>query len=153
MGRHGHHFRRYRNTYEERDHRDPLMGGSAGYDALARLPRKLPAAVVLVGLLLWSLLAWIGFSLVDPVLGWLAVNIGLLVDSGEGLATSAGAGNVVGSILGDLNLSGFLGQVIALLQVLLKPAIVIVWAIGAFILVASPLILPKIGRLLAGRRH
>jgi hypothetical protein len=129
-----------------------MTGEPGDYDALPRLPRKLPMAVVLVGLVLWSLLAWVGYVLVDPVLGWVAASAGLLVDGGKDIAAATG-GKEVGTILDNLNVSGFLGQVIALLRVVLKPAIVVVWAIGALILVAAPFILPKIGGVFVGRRH
>ena len=153
MGKHGRHDSGYRNSYGRRDDRDPRMTGApADYDAPPRLPRKLPVAVVLVGLVLWSLLAWVGYVLVDPILGWVAASAGLLVDGGKDIAAATG-GKEVGTILDNLNVSGFLGQIIALLRVVLKPAIVLVWAIGALILVAAPFILPKIGRLLGGRRH
>ncbi|KAA0946402.1 MAG: hypothetical protein KKC24_04270 [Gammaproteobacteria bacterium] len=108
-------------------------------------------AVVLVGLVLWSLLAWVGYALVDPVLGWVAANAGLLVDGGKGLAT--GAGKEVGSVVDNLNVSGFLGQAIALLRVIVKPAIIVLWVIGTLVLIAAPVILPRVGRLLGGRRH
>ena len=154
MGKHGHHDRGYRNSHGRRDYRDPRMtDGPADLDVSARLPRKLPMAVVLVGLVLWSLLALAGYALVDPVLGWVAAGAGLLIDGGKGLATAVGAGREVGAVVDNFNVSGFLGQTIALLRVVLKPAIVVVWAIGTLILVAAPLILPKIGRLFAGRRH
>ncbi len=45
------------------------------------------------------------------------------------------------------------GQVIAVLRVILKPLIVIVWANGALALSAAPAILPKLGWLLATGRH
>ena len=141
MGKHGHHGGGYRHSYARRDDRDSRMtGGPADYDAPPRLPRKLPMAVVLVGLVLWSLLAWVGYVLVDPILGWVAASAGLLVDGGKDIATATG-GNEIGIILDNLNVSGFLGQTIALLRVVLKPAIVVVWAIGALALIAAPVIL------------
>lgn len=153
MGKHGYHDRGYRNSYGRRDDRDPrITGGPGDYDVPSGLPRKLPMAVALVGLVLWSLLAWVGYVLVDPILGWVAASVGLLVDGGKDIATATG-GKEVGIILDNLNVSGFLGQIIALLRVVLKPAIVVVWAIGALILTAAPFILPKIGRIFAGRRH
>jgi hypothetical protein len=129
-----------------------MAGGPVDYDARPRLPRKLPTAVVLVGLVLWSLLAWVGYVLVDPILGWVASSAGLLVDGGKDIATATGS-KEVGTILDNLNVSGFMGQTIALLRVVLKPAVVAVWAIGAVVLLAAPLILSKIGRLFAGHRH
>lgn len=152
MGNHGHNDRGYRNSYGRRGDRERL-GASSEYDAPARQRRKLPMAVVLVGLILWSLLAWTAYSLVDPALGWLAASAGLLVDGGKDIATATG-GKEISSILANINVSGgFWGQAIAFLGVVLKPAIIIVWVIGALILAAASFILPKIGRPFAGRRH
>lgn len=154
MGKHGHHDRGYRNIYSQRDDRDPRMGGGpVDYEGRPRLPRRMPTAAVLVGLVLWSLLAWVGYILVDPVLGWVASNAGLLVNGGKGLATAAGAGKEVGTVLDNLDVTGFLGQAIALLRVIIKPAIIALWAIGALVLIAAAAILPRIGRLLGGFRH
>lgn len=153
MGRHGHDDRGYRYNDVPRDDRVREMRGEpTQYDAPPRLPRKLPLAVVLGGLVLWSLLAWIGYSLVDPVLAWVASSAGLLVDGGKAIATAAG-GKEVGTILDTVNTGGLLGQVIALLGVVLKPIIVVVWAIGALLLVVAGFMLPNIGRLMSGRRH
>lgn len=152
MGKHGYDNRWSSGSHGRRDGRGPRMiDDPATYDTVQRRPRRLRMAVVLVGLVLWSLLALVGYALVDPVLGWIAGNAGLLVDGGKGLATAAGAGKEVGNIVDGLNVSGFLGQVIALLRVILKPTIVVVWAIGALVLLAAPAILRKIERLLV--RH
>lgn len=154
MGKHGRHDRGYREGYGRRDDRDARMAGDpAYYDAPARLPRKLPMAVALVGLVLWSLFAWIGYILVDPVLNWVALNAGVLLDTGKGLAAVTEGGKEVGAVVDNLNVSGLLGQAIALLRAVVKPAIVIVWAIGALALIAAPVILPRVGRLLDRRRH
>ena len=59
----------------------------------------------------------------------------------------------MGTILDTVNAGGLLGQVIALLGVVLKPTIVVVWAIGALLLVVAGFMLPNIGRLMSGRRH
>lgn len=154
MGRHGHQDHGYRNGHVRRNDPDPRMtGGPVDLAARPRLPRRFPTLVVLVGLALWSLFAWIGYASVDPVLGWIASNAGLLVDGAKELATASDAGKEAGSVLDNLKVSGILGQAIALLQAVLKPAIVIVWAVGAAVLVAAPLVLSKIGALLARRRH
>lgn len=110
-------------------------------------------AGVLVGLVLWSLLALFCYALVDPVLGWIAANVGVLVDGGKGLATAVGAGKEVGSVVDSLNASGLLGQAIALLRIILKPTIVVVWVIGALVLIGAPTILRGRGRLRAPFRH
>lgn len=129
-----------------------MRDGPTEYNGTPRLRRKLPVAFVFVGLVLWSLLAWIGYSLVDPVLGWVASSAGLLVDGVKAIATATG-GKAAGTILDNVNVSGFLGQIIALLGVALKPIIVVVWAIGALVLAAARYLLPKIGWLSAGRWH
>jgi len=128
-------------------------GNPSGGNPAPRVLRPISWIVVIVGLAVWSLLAWVGYALVDPVLGWVAANAGLLADGGKGLATATGAGKEVGSVVDGLNVNGFLGQAIALLQAVVKPAIIVVWAIGALALVAAPVILPRVGRLLGRRRH
>ena len=154
MGKHGYGNRGYRDSHGRRDGRDPRMTDRPVHDeAPRRLPRKLPMAAVLVGLVLWSLLAWAGYALVDPVLGWVAASAGFLLDSGKDIATATGAGKEVGVVVDGLNASGLLGQVVALLRGILKPTIVVVWVIGALVLIAAPAILPRIGRLLAAFRH
>lgn len=154
MGRHGHNDGGNRDCdgYDRRDDRERLSG-PLEYEAPTRPRRKLPMSVILVGLIIWSLLAWIAYSLVDPALGWLAASASLLVDGGKSIATATG-GKEVSIILANINVSGgFWRQAIAFLEVVLKPVIIIVWAIGALILAAASFILPKIGRLFAARRH
>lgn len=87
------------------------------------------------------------------VLGWIAGNAGLLVDCGKDLATTAGTGKEIGNVVDGLNVSRPFGQVIAVLRVILKPLVVIFWAIGALALIAARAILPKLGRRLATGRH
>lgn len=117
-------------------------------------PRLKPIirVALIVALVVWSLLAWIAYVLVDPALNWVAVTAGILVDTGKGIATATGVGEQVGSAAAGLNARGFWGQAITLLRLVLKPGIIIVWAIGALALVAAPVILPRIGMIL-GRRH
>ena len=122
-------------------------------DESYRRPRKLRLAVILVGLALWSLLAWAVYSLVDPALGLVAESAGVVLESGKNLATSTGAGQEVGGLVDGWGGDGLLRQALALLPVVAKPAIVIVWAIGALGIVAAPLVLSKVGRMLRARRH
>lgn len=115
--------------------------------------RKLPLAIVLIGLVVWSLLAWTGYVLVDPLLGWVAASAGLLLDTGKNLANITGAGKELGTLVDGLNVSGIAGQAVALLHLVLKPAIVVGWAVGALALMAAPVILPRLMRLLATHRR
>lgn len=109
--------------------------------------------VVIIGLAVWSLIAWIAYASVDPVLEWAAGSAGTLVDGGKDLATATGAGKGVGTVLDSLNVSGLSGQVIPLIRIIIKPTIVVLWVIGALVLIAAPVLLPRIGRLLGRRRH
>jgi len=105
---------------------------------------------VLGGLAIWSLLAWMAYALVDPVLGWMAANAGLVLDSGKGIAT--GVGKEAASVAQSINAGGFLGQAAIVLKAVLKPLIIVVWAIGFLGLLAAPRILPKlVGRFARGR--
>jgi hypothetical protein len=135
-----------------RQGRPPGMGyGAPGHDVYSRLPRKLPVAVVLIGLVVWTAIAWGAYALVDPLLGWVESSTGTLVESGKSLATTAGAGKEVGSLIETAG--GSSGKIIGWLRVLLKPVIVVVWALGVLALLAAPLILRSIGNRLFGRRH
>lgn len=115
-------------------------------------PRPQRWTTVFVILAIWSLVAWLGYISVDGVLGWVAINAGLLVESGKDFATASGAGKEVGSLVEGLNLNGLLGQIISLLQIVVKPVIVGIWAVGALVIIVAPAILAKVGRLLAARR-
>lgn len=126
---------------------DPRLGGGA--------PLRLKPVVrvaLMVGLVMWSLLAWATYVLVDPALDWIAAGTGTLVDSGKAVATATGVGKEIGGVAEGLNAGGFWDWILALLRVVLKPAIIIVWAIGALALIAAPAILPMIVGL-RGRRH
>lgn len=125
----------------------------AGGEARPRKLRRIPWIVVIIGLAVWSLFAWVVYAAIDPILGWVAANAGLLVDGGKDLAAAASGGKEVGSVVDSLGVSGFLGQAFSLLRLVIKPAIVVVWVIGALALAAAPWLLPRMGRLLAARRH
>jgi len=153
MGKHGYHSNRLRDRHPGSSDCDQRMiGGQEHRNMAARLPRKLLAAVFF-GLFLWSLFAWIGYVLVDPVLGWVAVSAGLLLDTGEGLANATGMGEDIGALIANLDVGGLSGQALALLRVILKPAIIAVWALGVLALIAAPVLLPKGAKLFATYRR
>lgn len=125
-------------------------GGPRGQYPEDRVARSISSLFVLAGLVVWSLLAWTAYALVDPVLGWVAANAGLVLDSGKGLATEVG--NEAASVAQSINAGGILGQAAIFLKAVLKPLIIVVWAIGFLGLLAAPRILPKlIGRFARGR--
>lgn len=118
-----------------------------------RTRRPIAWTAAIVGLAVWSLLAWIGYAAVDGVLSWVAANAGVAVDSGKNLADAFGVGKQASAVAGSLDASGLLGQGITLLRAVAKPAIVVLWAIGALLIVGAPLLLSRIGGLLAASRR
>lgn len=155
MGKHRRDGRGSHDSYGRDEFPDRWSANSDDYatSTTPRMLRPISWIVAIVGLAVWSLLAGIGYTMADSILGWIAANTGLLVDGGKGLATATGVGKEVGSAVDTLNVGGFSGQAIALVRVVLKPAIIVLWAIGALAVIAAPVILPRIGRLLGRRRH
>lgn len=120
-----------------------------GYDPRASSGLRGPAVVLamLAGVVVWTLVAWLGYVAVDPVMRWLAGSAGLLVDGGKAIAAVAGVGKEVGAVADGINTSGFIGQSLALIQAILKPLIVVGWGLGVIALIAAPLVLRRIGGL------
>jgi hypothetical protein len=152
MGGHRRHGRWPRRGFSE-ESPSRWTGASLEGRPAPRTLKPVSWIVAITGLAVWTLVAWIAYALVDPVLGWVAGSAGVLVDGGKDLATAAGAGKDVGAVIDNLNASGLLGQAIALFRVVIKPTIVVLWAIGVLVVLAAPVFLPRIGRLLGGRRH
>ncbi|WP_232375852.1 hypothetical protein [Mesorhizobium comanense] len=140
---------RHSDEFSERRFTDvPAPGRPA-----PRTLRPFAWIAVLIGLLIWSAAAWIGYVTVDGLLGWAAKNAGIAVDSGKDFATAIGVGKEQVGAVDALNVSGLLGQAIGWLGSAAKPAIVILWGIGALALLVAPLILSRTSRLFAARRH
>lgn len=137
----GHHkrfggWRHARNQYYGRGRPPVLDPVSQGFRGEApRLGRAKPLlwAVALAGVGLWSLIAWVAYGVVEPFFGWAAANAGPF-------ASGLGAGGI----------GALLGQMSAWLQSIARPAIIIVWAVGALGLLAAPMILPAVIRLRGG---
>ena len=109
--------------------------------------------VIVMGLALWSFLAWIGYVSAEGILNWIAGNAYTVVENGKTIAGAAGVGKDAITVIEGLNLGDLAGSAIALLKIVLKPAIIVVWALGALVLVAVPLILAKARRFLVGLRR
>ena len=93
-------------------------------------PKPILWVIMFVGLVIWSIFAWLAYGLVEPLLGWVSTT-----------NASAGSGFYGASI------AGLIGQLFNLLGVVSKPAIIAIWAIGGIGLALAPLLLPKILRL------
>lgn len=118
-----------------------------------RRPRSGSLLLVIISLTVWSLLAWIGYVSIDSIIGWIAAFADVAVASVKSIATIFGIGKEVGNVADAVKSSGLQDQTIALLRWIAKPAIVVVWAIGALVLIAAPSILSRIRWLLDSRRY
>ncbi len=116
-----------------------------------RLATKMTWGVAVVGIGVLTLAAGIGFVLVDPLLNLLASLIGVAVTSGKDAATLFGAGDLAGIAIDAAKSTDLPSQILALLAVVLKPLIVIGWAIGVVLLLALPVIAGKLAE--ASRRY
>ncbi len=103
----------------------------------SRLP-GFGSTAALVVLVVWTLLAWGGYSLVDGVLAWTSSNAGALVQTGRDAAAATGIGSEVVGVVGSAETSGMLGGFFALLSAVLKPLVVVIWLVGAVLIMAAP---------------
>lgn len=130
--------------------REAPRGNVTGVPALAGLPRRIAWAVAAMAFALWSLLAWGAYGLADGLLGWGATNAGAVIDGGRDLASAAGVGRPVGQAADALGLEGLASGGLGLLRAVLAPAVIVLWAVGAALLLAAPWLLSRFGGLLAG---
>lgn len=111
--------------------------GSAKVERPLRKPR-FGKAVTLVVLVLWTLFAWGGYSLVDSILAWTSSNVGAIVQTGKDAAAATGIGTEVVGVVDSAQTTGFLGSLVNLVGVVLRPLIVVVWLGGAVLIMAAP---------------
>lgn len=142
----GHHlFRRtkYRRSSDRYD--DGAQYENYGrYDdnAPARIPR-IPGAVLIGGIVIWSLLALGVWALVDPLLAWAAGVAGPATDVGVGVANWFGLGKEVSALRDVANVDGLVGWAVGPVHFLAKGGLVLVWLAGSAALIALPLILRR----------
>jgi len=149
LGRHSHD--RWRGGGDS----TPLYGYRQGDEPGARTPRMRPIVWVLAGaaLIVWSLLTWLAYEVVDGVTAWLKLNGAPTLDGAKDLATLRGVGKEAALVFEKLGGAGLVGQGADLLLRIAKPAIVVIWAIGAVVLVLAPFVLSRLGGVLAASRR
>lgn len=122
------------------------VSGAFGRDGRAAAVKAAPrsrmpgfgSTAALVVLVVWTLLAWGGYSLVDGVLAWTSSNAGALVQTGRDAAAATGIGSEVVGVVGSAETSGLLSGFFALVGAVLKPLVVVVWLVGAVLIMAAP---------------
>ncbi|WP_395447431.1 hypothetical protein ACHMW7_21100 [Aminobacter sp. UC22_36] len=110
---------------------------SAKVERPSRMPRFGTAATLVV-LVLWTLFAWLGYSLVDGILAWTSTNVGAIVQTGKDAATATGIGTEVVDVVDSAQTTGILGGLLGLVGAVLRPLIVVVWLGGAVLIMAAP---------------
>src|SRR5262245_7718714 len=123
----------------------------SGHSTRGSSPRRLKPAVwigILAAMVVWSLIAWLTYLAVDPVLAWLSSSAGTVLEGSRDVVSAIG-GKPAADAVGAVSSSGLIGQLATLLHAIAKPAIVIVWVLGMLGLIAAPMILTWMAR--AGR--
>lgn len=145
--------RRRGDRYRESLGYDDRSGDGVGYDDRDRYgdadptrgPR-IPGAVFVGGIVLWSLLALGLWALVDPLLAWAAGMAGPATDLGVGFVRWFGLGREAAALRDAANVEGLAGWVVGPLHFLAKAGLVLVWLAGAVALAAAPAILRRRSR-------
>lgn len=102
---------------------------------------RIPGAVLLGGIVIWSLLALGVWALVDPLLAWAAGVAGPATDVGVGVANWFGLGKEVSALRDVANVDGLVGWAIGPVHFLAKGGLVLVWLVGSAALIALPIVL------------
>ncbi|MFE0015758.1 hypothetical protein ACFWXH_12990 [Mesorhizobium sp. NPDC059054] len=112
---------------------------------------KFAIFAAIAALVLWSLLAWGTYGLVDVLGGWLSANGGTLLQGGKDAAGAVGIGKEIIDRVDIQGANGVVQQLIAAALVVARPTIVFVWFLGALAIVAAPLVVRRLGRLVRSR--
>lgn len=104
---------------------------------------RIPGAVLLGGIVIWSLLALGAWALIDPLLGWAAGVAGPATDVGVGVANWFGLGKEVSALRDVANVDGLVGWAVGPVHFLAKGGLVLVWLVGSAALIALPIVLRR----------
>jgi hypothetical protein len=110
-------------------------------------------AVVIFGLLAWTVVVYVGYVALDIILSWLATSGSAVLQAGKDAGSAIGVGKEVGVAIDSLKSSGLVEQAVALLRIILKPAAVVIWLLGALLIVLLPRMLGRLAGAFGRRRH
>lgn len=110
-------------------------------------------AGVLLGLLAWTVVIYVGYVVVDIVLSWITTSGAAVRQAGKDAGSAIGAGKEVGDAIASLKSTGLFDQAVSLLRVILKPAAMAVWLLGALIIILLPRILRRLAGAFGRRWH
>lgn len=153
----GHHKSRYRPPYSGRNvpspryFRDPGAFGDGSREQPDYGPegpiirRRIPAAAILAALAVWTLLAFVAWMVVDPLLVWVGGLVAPALDVGAAVGGVVGIGKEVGAVIEASRAEGIAIWLLGVVGWLAKPAIVIGWAFGVAVILVAPRLLRRAG--------
>ena len=157
MGNHHRYRSRPQRGYEHNQRRDEREGYSrrdwTEYRRDASIVRPVSFTAIVVGLVAWTLAAGIGYFAADLVLNWVMGSQGAIMTAGKDAATLFGIGAEVGIAVDAFANTGLVGQILGLLRLVLLPAMIAIWLLGAILLVAVPSLIARFAGRLARSRH
>lgn len=104
--------------------------------------------ISLFGLVIWSLTVWLAYFFSDAVIAWIGSSGPALTSIGKTVV-----GNEASAMIGVLKLDQLASSGVALLRNLLAPALLIIWVIGAAIILFIPSILARIVTMRRTMKH
>lgn len=150
--RRGH--RRYeepRHTHDSLRYDDARHDGDHGrYDSNGRHENhadtrgfRIPGAVLIGGLVLWSLLAFGAWALVDPLLAWITGVAGPLSDLAVAIARLFGLGSEASALRDAANVPQLASWATVPLGFFVKAVLILAWIAGAVALIAAPVVMRR----------
>lgn len=109
--------------------------------------------LILAGVLVWAVVVYLGYVVVDMTLSWLATSGGAVLDAGKNAGSTLGVGKEVGTVIDTLKSTGVVDQGVSLLRIILKPAAIVFWMLGALAIVLLPRMLSMRGGASRRDRH
>lgn len=130
-------------------------GASSGYLNDAPPPPRTPVswAVVIFGLLAWTIVVYVGYLALDIILSWLATSGGAVLQAGKDAGSAIGVGKEVGIAIDSLKSTGLFDQAVSWLRIILKPAAIVIWGLGALLIVLLPRMLWRLAGAFGRRRY
>ena len=125
--------------------RHPVNVPSAAQPA-SRRPKPLLWVVILIAMAVWTLFAWLAYAATDPVLAWLTATVSGVVENGQGVAEALG-GRPAGEAVRALDASGLASQLLELVRIVAKPAIIALWGLGIAVLTGLPILASVVRRV------
>jgi hypothetical protein len=146
-------FGRDGNKFSEQPRRPIDAPRHAAYKAPAPRRGSISWTISLIGIFLWSGFALISYMALDGLLGWLAASGDSVLATGRDVGTLVGADQAVGAVVDNVRSSGLWQQIVQLAQALLLPAGVVIWFLGAIVILILPRFIGFLVGLFRSRRY